>query len=282
MRLNWFGQRNTLARMVARATVSSLRRTICYSSISPTNGMSLTPKTHLGSLFHPHPPTSARPRAQIRIIAKPVDRIGRGRWPAANGRHRHVVTLKLSSPAIRTVQLSSGTAALVRCKSSTNWKRPRSLSGHGPGRSIAPMMTHWQYKWFLCVPNQEGKWAIWLSWASWDWGIVRRPTFNCGRPSLNPMHSACESNNSAHGDQPPSPTPAHLRCCSKYKASRMCWCPFLIGIFINRYSCVFCRCRFLLWCRLCVAGASGHVILFKFRKTESVSEYVVSIFGPAR
>lgn len=30
--------------------------------------------------------------------------------------------------------------------------------------------------------------------------------------------------------------------------------------------------------RLCVAGASGHVILFKFRKTESVSEYIVS--GP--
>lgn len=29
--------------------------------------------------------------------------------------------------------------------------------------------------------------------------------------------------------------------------------------------------------RLCVAGASGHVILFKFRKAESVSEYLVSV-----
>lgn len=28
--------------------------------------------------------------------------------------------------------------------------------------------------------------------------------------------------------------------------------------------------------RLCVAGASGHVILFKFRKAESVSEFLVS------
>lgn len=29
--------------------------------------------------------------------------------------------------------------------------------------------------------------------------------------------------------------------------------------------------------RLCIAGASGHVILFKFRKVESVSEYLVSV-----
>lgn len=32
--------------------------------------------------------------------------------------------------------------------------------------------------------------------------------------------------------------------------------------------------------RLCVAGASGHVILFKFKKTESVSEFLVSVRLP--
>lgn len=30
--------------------------------------------------------------------------------------------------------------------------------------------------------------------------------------------------------------------------------------------------------RLCVAGASGHVILFKFRKTESTAEFLVNYF----
>lgn len=30
--------------------------------------------------------------------------------------------------------------------------------------------------------------------------------------------------------------------------------------------------------RLCVAGSSGHVILFKFRKTESTSEFLVGIY----